>query len=197
MSVLLRPEDGTTGQLLMMAALAASRTVDAMAGVRATVKWPNDVRVEGRKVCGVIAESEVGPNGIVAVLGIGLNVNSTPDEWPGIEDETTSLRLLAGREVARSSVEQVLLDELDSLYVRIREGGSVREDWAARLDTLGSDVEVTRHPGQERTEITGRAESVDEMGRLLVRDATGRVWRLAAGEVTLRVESPSGSRKAH
>ena len=186
MSVLLRPDERVAGQLLMMAALAGSRAVDALTGVHSTIKWPNDVRVEGRKVCGVLAESESGPGGIAAVVGIGLNVNSGPPEWPDDVAETaTSLRLVAGRPVPTEDAVCALLDELDALYGCLRGGGSVRDEWAERLDTIGNEVEVAWHSGAGGAAVKGRAEGVDEAGRLLVRDAGGHVRAVSAGEVTV------------
>jgi len=190
MSVLLRPDGRIAGELLMMAALAASRTVDALTEARSTIKWPNDVRVEGRKVCGVLAESESGPGGIIAVVGIGLNVNSGESEWSDVAAAATSLRLIAGREIPREEAVRVLLDQLDALYRCLRSGGSVRDEWAERLDTIGSEVEVTWRPEVRGNRVRGRAEGVDSGGRLLVRDAEGRIWPVAAGEVTLQVHAP-------
>ena len=175
----------------MMAALAGSRTVDTLTSVHSTIKWPNDVRVEGRKVCGVLAESESGPSGIIAFVGIGLNVNSGESEWPDVAAGATSLRLIAGREIPREEAVRVLLDELDALYRRLRSGGSVRDEWAKRLDTIGSEVEVTWDPEARGNRVRGRAEGVDSGGRLLVRDAEGCIWPVAAGEVTLQVQAPA------
>lgn len=186
MSVLLRPDERVAGQLLMMAALGAGRAVDALTGARSTVKWPNDVRVEGRKVCGVLAESESGPEGVIAVVGIGLNVNSDESEWlPDVARTATSLRLIAGQEVPREEAVRALLGELDALYRRLRSGGSVRDEWAERLDTIGLEVEVTWRSDAGDNCVRGWAEGVDGAGCLLVRDAAGRVWTVAAGEVTL------------
>ena len=186
MSVLLRPDERVAGELLMMAALAASRTVDTLTGAHSTIKWPNDVRVAGRKVCGVLAESESGPDGIIAVVGIGLNVNSGESEWPpDVAASATSLRLIAGQEVPREEAERVLLGELDALYRCLRGGGSVRDEWVERLDMIGSEVEVTWRSDAGDNRVRGRAEDVDGAGCLLVRDDAGRVWTVAAGEVTL------------
>ena len=180
----------------MMAALAASRTVDTLAGVRSSIKWPNDVRVQGRKVCGVLAESESGPCGVIAVVGIGLNVNSDESEWPDVAPAATSLRLIAGREIPREEAVRILLGELDVLYRHLRRGGSVRDQWAKRLDTIGSEVEVTWRSDAGGHRVRGRAEGVDAGGRLLVRDATGRIRPVAAGEVTLQVHAPGQDRRA-
>ena len=197
MSVLLRPDERIAGELLMMAALAGSRTVDTLTSVHSTIKWPNDVRVEGRKVCGVLAESESGPDGIIAVVGIGLNVNSDESEWPAdVAPWATSLRLIAGREIPREEAVRVLLGELDAMYSRLRRGGSVRDEWAMRLDTIGSEVEVTWHSEAGGHRVRGRAEGVDAGGRLLVRDATGRMRPVAAGEVTLQVHAPGQDKGA-
>ena len=186
MSALLRPDERVAGQLLMMAALAGSRAVDALTGVRSTIKWPNDVRVEGRKVCGVLAESESGPEGVAAVVGIGLNVNSGPPEWPDdVAGTATSLCLVAGRPIPTEDAVSALLDELDALYGCLRSGGSVRDAWAERLDTIGSEVEVAWRSEAGVAAIKGRAEGVDEAGRLLIRDVGGHVRAVAAGEVTV------------
>ena len=192
MSVLLRPDERIAGELLMMAALAAGRAVDALAGTRSTIKWPNDVRVNGRKVCGVLAECESGPDGNIAVVGIGLNVNSDDSEWPDVAAQATSLRLIAGREIPREEAVRALLAELDALYRRLLAGASVRDEWADRLDTVGSDVEVAWRSEAGDRRVSGRAEGVDGCGRLLVRDAGGRIWPVAAGEVTLQAPRPGG-----
>ena len=193
MSVLLRPQSRVARELLMMAALAASRTVDALAGVRSTIKWPNDVRIDGRKVCGVIAESESGPDGVVAVIGIGLNVNSDPSEWAEIAGTATSLRIATGREVSGEEATRVLIQELDGLYRWMRAGESVRDEWAGRVDTVGQCVEVAWGEGPSCRRLRGLAEGVDSDGRLLVRDAEGRVRPVAAGEVTLSAGEELGS----
>ncbi len=186
-SVLLFPRPGFIHQLLMLAALSAAQVAEDIAGVRATLKWPNDVRVGGRKLCGVLAETRQGADArLMSVLGIGLNVNLDPARAPaGIQP--ASLRSLTGAPVSRLAAFRSLIRSLDRSYARLVRGESLVPEWSARLETIGKEVTVS--PGGHGAAvgvIKGVAEGVDDLGRLLVRDAAGIVWPLSAGEVTLQ-----------
>jgi BirA family biotin operon repressor/biotin-[acetyl-CoA-carboxylase] ligase len=203
-SVVLYPRPGFVHQLLMLAALAAAGAAEDVTGQRPTLKWPNDVRAGGRKLCGVIAESRSGPGGpiatrpaeapvtasrLAAVIGAGMNVNldpSRPDAPPG----ATSLREIAGRPVSRVDAFRAALARMDRLYLRLVRGESLVAEWSSRLETVGQNVTVAiGDPRRPDRVISGMAEGVDDMGRLLVRDPAGRLWPLAAGEVTLQSSS--------
>ncbi len=191
LSVLFRPPPAAAPQLPMLAGLAVAQTLDALAIRRPALKWPNDVRIGGKKIAGVLSEMEHGPAGSFAVVGIGLNVNMDPAAAPEIAGIATSLRAVNGRDAVRRDVLLLLLQELDSLYARVRAGESLVGPWSERLETLGRQV-VVKWGGET---VRGLAEGVDEQGRLLVRDHTGRLRELPAGEVTFqaRPESPSPS----
>lgn len=203
-SVVLYPRGGFVHQLLMLAALAVAGAAEDFTGQRPTLKWPNDVRIGGRKLCGVIAESRFGPGshmttrpgealataaGVAAVIGVGLNVNmepARPDAPPG----ATSLREITGRPVSRVDAFRAVLVRMDRLYLRLVRGESLLAEWSSRLETVGQDVTIAAgDPQRPDRVVSGLAEGVDDMGRLLVRDHAGRLWPLAAGEVTL--QSPS------
>ena len=185
LSVVLRPRPALAPELLMLAALAAVRTVRVMTDVTPAIKWPNDVRVTSRKLCGVLAESVTMSDGsVLAVAGIGLNVNMAPDEAELIG--ATSLRALRGGCVSRSEALLELLRAMDDMYAALRRGETLLPEWRDRLETLGQHVNVAvGNPLHPDRIISGVAEDVDAQGRLLVRDADGRVWPVASGEVTL------------
>ncbi|MSQ08704.1 MAG: biotin--[acetyl-CoA-carboxylase] ligase [Dehalococcoidia bacterium] len=208
LSVVFRPRPSYVHQLLMLAALAAADTAENVTGVHPSIKWPNDVRIGGRKLCGVIAETRQGTllsgsvrpgeaaasssDTLITVVGIGLNVNLDPPGAisSGKHEATsmaTSLRAIAGGSVSRLATFTLLLKHMDRLYARLVRGDSLVPEWSSRLETIGSDVSVTvgSPPGPDRV-VHGRAEGVDEVGRLLVRDSTGRLWPMSAGEVTLQ-----------
>lgn len=190
LSVLFRPPPAAAPQLPMLAGLAVAQTLDALAIRRPALKWPNDVRIGGKKIAGVLSEMEHGPAGSFAVVGIGLNVNMDPAAAPEIAGIATSLRAVNGRDAVRRDVLLLLLGELDSLYARVRAGESLVGPWSERLETLGRQV-VVKWGGET---VRGLAEGVDEQGRLLVRDHTGRLRELPAGEVTSqRTNSPRAS----
>lgn len=176
-SVVLRPNERERCWLSPLAALAAARAIEAEIGLPAALKWPNDVLVNDRKVGGVLVEAD----GDSAIVGIGINVNLDPAahvETAG----ASSLSAEAGAPVSRLAVLRRLLQEMDGLWLRLRRGDAIGAEWAARLQTLGQAVEVKTGS----VVVVGVAEAVDEVGALLVRDATGHRHRFLAGEVTMR-----------
>ena len=190
-SVILCPRLAITGELTTMAALAAAMTVDELTTRRSVIKWPNDVLVDGKKICGVIAESATTGSSFVGVIGIGLNVNRLATDNVLQEYDATSIREVLRLEtvIDRRNVVRVLLANLNELYDALVRGESIMPDWRDRLNELNSFVEVTmaseRNVGET---VSGVAEDVDEFGRLLIREPNGHLRAVAAGEVTMRVD---------
>jgi len=204
-SVILRPRVALAGELLMLAALAVTDLTDSL-GIVSGIKWPNDVQVQGKKLAGVIAESKTGPEAdvdgssnvphsaasssdrVIAVIGIGLNVNFDPSTRSAQDatPEATSLSTQLDREQNRFDVFKMLMRSLDTRYSSITAGGSVVPDWRQRLTTLGREVTVAGGKPGDSSELTGIAHDVDSIGRLIVRDEDGRDWPVSAGEVTVR-----------
>jgi BirA family biotin operon repressor/biotin-[acetyl-CoA-carboxylase] ligase len=183
LSVVLYPEKRLLPCLIMMASVAVSRSIEAVAGLETQIKWPNDVLINGRKVCGILIESDVRDEKIsYAVIGIGININAGEDVLEGVQSPATSLNFEAGKEVSRLRVIRELVKAMDNLYDTIVPGGPVFNEWRDRLVTLRKEVRVTS--GKEVVE--GIAESVDTDGSLLVRSPDGSLNRIIAGDVTLR-----------
>ena len=184
MTVLLRPEKAQLPFMNMAAALAVYETVRGVTGIRPAVKWPNDVRIGGRKLSGILVETEFdGPRLDHALVGIGVNVNLDVSQHPEIAETATSLRSAAGREFDRSDVLHSVLSNLDRWYSRVRAGRPLTDDWAATLETLGRQVEL-RWRDQA---LEGLAESVDDDGNLTLLRADGARVTVLAGEVTSQV----------
>ncbi len=185
LSVVLYPRVPELSSLIMLASLAAVHSVAAVAGIVPGLKWPNDVLVGGRKVAGILIETDARPSAgarvAYAVVGIGINVDLNPTHFPEIEPTATGLSLEASEPVSRLSLVRALLVELDALYLRLRSGESLYEEWRDRLVTLGQRVRV--HSVEAAYE--GIAESVDRDGSLLVRTAAGGLTRVVAGDVSL------------
>jgi BirA family biotin operon repressor/biotin-[acetyl-CoA-carboxylase] ligase len=164
MSVLLFPPAplDDPAWLTALGAVAVAEVVTATTGADAKIIWPNDVRVDGLKVAGILVERGQG-----TVLGIGLNVNvadgSLPDE---IRDSATSLRILAGNPLDRSEVARTLLRRLDYWYHRgIEEGpASLIAPWRDRSEHLGREVEVETPTGS----ISGVLRDLDPRSGLIV-----------------------------
>ena len=183
-SVILRPTPAQLPYLNMAATLAVSDAVSSFTGRTATVKWPNDVRVGGRKISGILIETSMDTSEVAhTVVGVGLNVNLDPSAYPEIADTATSLLRETGRRMDRRRVLTLLLEKFDDLFGKVSSGRSLTADWSAQLDTLGRTVQVR---WGERV-LEGRAESVDEQGNLVLLQPDGTTIKATAGEVTLQV----------
>ncbi len=195
-SLLLRPTFLPPGQaflLTALAGLAVAEAVEAETALRPALKWPNDLLIEGGKVCGILVELE-GQAGRLqwAILGWGLNVNVDFSGDAELAGRATSLATALGRPVPRLPLLQSCLERMDVHYGALRagRGEDIRLAWRARLETLGRQVEIVA-PGEA---FPGVALDVDCDGALLVRREDGTVQRVLAGDVTLREVSPRGGR---
>ena len=180
-SFLLRPDvpSARRGWLSLLTGVALAEAVGEVPGVRASLKWPNDLLAAGgAKLAGILAE--VG-NGAV-VVGVGLNVSTRADELP---ETGTSLALEAGRPVDRAAVLLQFLRTFEHRYLAWARAlgdpvsSGLARDYLAWCSTVGADVVVTLPDGSA---LEGVAESVDWDGRLVVRTAQG-VAELASGDV--------------
>lgn len=191
-SVVLRPSTEVLRYLSIMSGVAVVRAIRKATGIRSTIKWPNDVMIGGKKVCGILVENTLRGDTVQhSVLGIGVNVTFDPSAVDELSGKATSLNQEAGTEVDPEALLRHLLQELDNLYLPLRQArgaptdiaGSkpVIEEWRGLLETLGKRVEVTWVEDVYR----GYAEDVDDAGNLLLRLEDGSVATLPAGEVTL------------
>ena len=194
LSVVLRPTLEALPFISVLAALAVTRTIETETRLDPVIKWPNDVLIRGRKICGLLVENSLqGKNVRHSIVGIGLNVELDPGESPEIAQTATSLRLETGRATDVSVLLLRLLHELDELYVSLRNGQSPVPRWSGYLETIGKRVQVQW--GEEI--VTGTAEGVDDMGHLLLRRDNGALLTLTAGEVTLNTTLPHAITSPH
>ncbi len=183
LSIILHPAVLYLPSLIMLASLAVIHSIEKVAGLKSQVKWPNDVLINGRKVSGILVESEVrGDKVDYAIIGIGINVNFRVSDFPDISSTATSLSDELGRDVSHLDVIQCLLVEIERLYLTLQAGGSIYEEWRDSLVTLGRRV----HVKSGETMYEGVAESVAMDGSLLLRHSDGNLTKIVAGDVTLR-----------
>jgi len=183
LSVILYPGVAYLPFLTMLASLAVTHSIEAVTGLKSQVKWPNDVLINGKKVCGVLIESNVRGDIVdYAIIGIGVNVNLRLYDFPQIQPTATSLSDELGRDVSRLNVIRCLLVEIERLYLALLAGGSIYQEWRDSLVTLGRRVRVKLGD----TIHEGIAESIAEDGSLLLRHSDGSLSRIVAGDVTLR-----------
>jgi len=183
LSVVLYPDVAYLPSLVMLASLAVVHSIEAVTDLEAQVKWPNDVLIHGKKVCGILVESELRRDTVnYAILGIGVNVNLRLADFPEILPIATSLSDELGREVSPLELIRRLLMEIERLYLALPVGESIYEEWRDRLMTLGRRVSVN----WGTTSYEGIAESVTRDGSLLLRHSDGSLTKIVAGDVTLR-----------
>jgi BirA family transcriptional regulator, biotin operon repressor / biotin---[acetyl-CoA-carboxylase] ligase len=194
LSLLLRPNwpAQQANWLTMLTALAAAEALEAAAGLPVHLKWPNDLMLyhhrAWRKVGGILLEGNLDESGRLdsAVVGLGLNVNIPPGQLPEASTPATSLLAVTGQEIDRLRLLADLLRRLEGHYETAVAGKSPQPAWNERLLTLGRAVRVTQPSGDVATVIEGTAEATDEWGSLQVRDASGKLHTISAGDVTLR-----------
>lgn len=183
LTILLRPRFTDLPMLTIAASLAVARAIEDTTDLTTKIKWPNDVLIAGRKVAGILLESDVrGESVEYTTVGIGLNVNFDANSFPEIASRATSLMTEVGKPVSRLLVLRSLLENFEAYYLSIRRGDPIHLEWKQRLETIGRWIRVT---GVDHVE-EGYAESVDEHGRLLLRHADGTTAQILAGDVTLR-----------
>lgn len=183
LSIILHPALSYLPSLIMLASLAVFRSIEAVTGLKSQIKWPNDVLINGKKVSGILIESDVmGDTVNYSIIGIGVNVNLRVADFPEIQPIATSLSQELGSDASRLSVIRQLLVEIEGLYLALSGGESIFEEWRDNLVTLGKRVKVTA----EQTIYEGLAESVALDGSLLVRGPDGSLSKIVVGDVTLR-----------
>lgn len=156
------------------AGLAAQDACDQVAGVRADLKWPNDLMWDGRKLAGILAEipQAVPPNEpSQIVVGMGLNVHAGPSGSAHLDEA-------AGTRVSRADLLAAWLTVLDRLLGNWDDVAGLYRD---RCATIGQTVDVEQIDGRV---VRGRAESVDELGRLIVQPDAGEAVVVTVGDVT-------------
>lgn len=163
------------------AALATARTIELTTGLRPRIKWPNDIHIHQRKICGLLVESaQRRGGGYFAVLGIGINANQTAFPEP-LEVIATSLKMALGRHVDRTQIAATLLDQLAEILPLITmDFPRILSEIRERSSVLGKHLKL--HTGEGFAE--GVAENIDEEGRLLLRKADGSVECFSSGEVS-------------
>ena len=196
-SILLRPgiPAEACSAVTLVAGLSVAQTLRKLYGLDARIKWPNDIVVDGKKVCGILSEAILEGNTLTgAVAGIGINVNnrSFPEE---IAYRATSVRLEVQSAGMRNGASEMTIDRAQLLasvlhnfrqyYAVFCEDGSMgalREEYMSILAGLGSTVVIEDPAGS----YSGKCLGIDERGRLLIEREDGTSARVSSGEVSVR-----------
>jgi BirA family biotin operon repressor/biotin-[acetyl-CoA-carboxylase] ligase len=180
----LRPQEAT--QLTVASATALRRAIQNETELKAGIKWPNDILLNGRKAAGILTEMAAEVDRVKhVILGIGVDVNLNASDFPvELRKTVTSLKIEMDKPVSRSELAVEILKQLDADYNRLCSGEfeEVADEWEEHCTTIGQVVSIqtgNRH-------VRGRAESLAEDGALLVRTEHGHLERIVGGDVVLQ-----------
>lgn len=193
MSIILKPAllPEEVQIITLAASVAVVEAISRITGIKPGIKWPNDVLLEDKKICGILTEmnSEIERVNFI-VLGIGINYNLQHDEFPAeLADKATSLSAYAGdhginiKKLSRLEIVRAVLQEMDKIYCLIPKHGhaEIIDKWKEYSVTLGREVRII----SGETEYSAVAEDLTDDGKLIVRCNDGSARLVQSGEVSL------------
>ncbi len=173
-------------RLTMIAAVAIVNAIKRVCGVTASIKWPNDIYLSGKKLCGILTEFSADPQSVqYAVIGIGLNVNNDFSDHPELNNTATSLRLELGTMVSRFALLVAILEELDGQYHLLNTGGTeiIRRTWEQHALICGKRVRISSGDSS----MNGIALGINDNGHLMLVDESGFRRDIVCGDVSLEL----------
>lgn len=187
MSFLVKPEiaPGKASMLTLVMALAVAKGIEEACDLSTAIKWPNDILVNGKKVCGILTEMKAEMDyihGVIIGVGINVNVESFPEE---LQSMATSLILEKGRKVSRAEVIERVAENFEEYYEKFMETEDLsllRDLYEERLISKGKAVKVLDPQG----EYTGISKGITDTGELVVETQDGKEQQVYAGEVSVR-----------
>lgn len=186
MSVLLRPdiEPIKASMLTLVMALSVSKAIENVSGLETQIKWPNDIIIHKKKVCGILTEMSAEMDDIhYVIIGCGINTG-TMKVSPEVRDKATSL-LLEGKKVKRAALVAEVLSCFEQEYERFLRAGNLApllEEYNSRLVNIGKEVKILG----SLQEYQAMSEGINESGELIVIKEDGTKEAIFAGEVSVR-----------
>ncbi len=184
-SIILYPQLSPSyiSRITLMTAVAAVKTIKVCTQIESQIKWPNDILINEKKVCGILTEMSAELDIIDwVVVGIGINVNIGHREFPeDIQENTISLKEASGKDVLRVKLVQTFLQEFEKCYeiLKRREFSSVLKEWKLYSHTLGKKIEV--NIGEKV--VTGEAIDINESGALILKKEDGELIEIISGTI--------------
>lgn len=184
LSFILKPENKSyLSNLTQYLAVVLTKVMDSY-DVQATIKWPNDVLVRGKKISGILCESKLVHNQVLGVvLGIGVNLNMSQDEISLIDKPATSLNLEINKNIDKQKFLLHLIKEFEKDYQNVVDFGFpyFKDEYFKRIEFLGKEVFIQQREGATREKYF--VKSIDENGSLLVLDKNGVEKKIFSGDL--------------
>jgi BirA family biotin operon repressor/biotin-[acetyl-CoA-carboxylase] ligase len=189
-SIILRPEiqAAAAPQITLVAGLAVAELLSCYCPEGVAIKWPNDILVRGKKICGILTEMKSSAADVdFIILGIGININMNRDDFePALRETATSLKIETGETFNRLDVISGLFNSFEKWYRLFLHRGfpGVRDAWLRYADILGRPVRVVFREDVQ----TGVVMGIDDDGTIVMKGADGATQRVIAGDVYLLKE---------
>ena len=177
------PTERAAGLTLVMA-LSVASAIEEVTGEKAMIKWPNDVVLNGKKICGILTEMFLRERDYVVIIGVGINVNIL-EFPPEIRNIATSLCLECGEKISREDLMKATMKYFESFYEKYEVSGDfsiLKGQYEKRLVNRNSQVRVL----DPKEPFEGIAKGIDELGNLLVLCEDGQLKSVCSGEVSVR-----------
>jgi len=185
LSIILYPQLSPSyiSRITLMTAVAAVKAIDICTQIKSQIKWPNDILINEKKVCGILTEMSAELDIINwVVVGIGINANIDHRDFPeDIQENTISLKEVSGKEILQVNLVQVFLQEFEKYYeiLKRKEFSSILKEWKLYSHTLGRKIRVDMG---ERI-ITGEAVDINEEGALVLKKEDGELVEIISGTI--------------
>jgi len=170
-------------RITLMAAVAIVKAMERYAQIKTQIKWPNDILIKEKKVCGILTEMSAELDIINwIVVGIGINANINQGEFPeDIKDNSVSLKEILGKKISRVRLTQILLEEFEKYYERLkrREFSSILKEGKLYSHTLKRKIKINM--GEKI--ITGEAIDINEEGALILKKEDGELLEIISGTI--------------
>lgn len=186
MSVIVRPDlpPQKAPQFTLIAAVAVARAIEEVTEITPEIKWPNDVLIKGKKVVGILTELQAEADKISSlIIGIGMNVNHGPDDFPvEVKDIASSLFIEKGEKTSRAALIQSFLKSFEKYYsIYVSEGfRPIRILWESYAISIGKQIKATT----VTSEIIGLAVGISNDGVLKVEDEQGVIHNIYSADIT-------------
>ena len=185
LSVILYPQLSPSyiSRITLMTAVAVVKAIKMCTQIEPQIKWPNDILINEKKVCGILTEMSAELDMINwVVVGIGINTNIDHQDFPeDIKENTISLKETLGKEISRVKLVQTFLQEFEKYYeiLKRREFFSILKEWKLYSHTLGRKIRIDM--GEKI--VTGEAVDINEEGALILKKGDGELVKIISGTI--------------
>jgi BirA family transcriptional regulator, biotin operon repressor / biotin---[acetyl-CoA-carboxylase] ligase len=187
MSMILRPRIpiAKAPQLTLITAVAVVQAIEELTGLLPTIKWPNDILINGKKVTGILTELQAEADQVSAIIiGIGMNVNQTKEDFPEeLQSIATSLAIEKGENISRAALIRAVFTNIERLYLLYLDKGfaPVKILWESYAISIGKNIIARTLTGS----IHGKAMGITDDGVLMIEDSSGKTHFVYSADIEI------------